>query len=230
MIHLFTKDSTLGLLFGYDLFVNAVMAALVVLSVLSWAIILHKSRLVRRIRHADRAFHERFAQRVPFADLVQQGDPAALGHTVIREGLVAAKRFAPPEAPEKVPVEALPAVQAVVARTIGLQVEQLNARLAVLATVSSIAPLIGLLGTVWGIMVAFLDIKNYGSTNINVVAPGIAEALVTTIAGLVVAIPAVVAYNALAAAIRELVSQQDALGAEFVEELRAKALLAGKAH
>jgi biopolymer transport protein TolQ len=225
MIHIFAKDTTLGLIFGYDLFINAVMATLIVLSVLSWTIILHKWRKLRRVGQADRAFQELFRQRQALNELTAAGDLESLGRAVVQEGLAAAKRFAPASDPAKVPVEALPAVQAAVARTIGAQVEQLNGRLAVLATVSGIAPLIGLLGTVWGIMVAFLDIKTYGSTNINVVAPGIAEALVTTIAGLVVAIPAVVAYNAFAARIRDLAARQDALGTEFVEELRAKALL-----
>ena len=64
-----------------------------------------------------------------------------------------------------------------------------------LATAGSVCPFLGLFGTVWGVMTAFLDISTQGSTNIVVVAPGIAEALITTIAGLAVAIPAMVAYN-----------------------------------
>ena len=68
-------------------------------------------------------------------------------------------------------------------------------RLSVLATAGSVCPFLGLFGTVWGVMTAFLDISTKGSTNIVVVAPGIAEALITTIAGLAVAIPAMVAYN-----------------------------------
>ncbi len=68
-------------------------------------------------------------------------------------------------------------------------------RLPLLATAGSVCPFLGLFGTVWGVMTAFLDINTQGSTNIVVVAPGIAEALITTIAGLAVAIPAMVAYN-----------------------------------
>jgi biopolymer transport protein TolQ len=64
-----------------------------------------------------------------------------------------------------------------------------------LAVISSSAPFMGLLGTVWGIMNAFYDIGNQGSASLAVVAPGIAEALITTIAGLIVAIPAVIFYN-----------------------------------
>ena len=68
-------------------------------------------------------------------------------------------------------------------------------RLPLLATAGSVCPFLGLFGTVWGVMTAFLDISTQGSTNIVVVAPGIAEALITTIAGLAVAIPAMMAYN-----------------------------------
>ena len=68
-------------------------------------------------------------------------------------------------------------------------------RLPLLATAGSVCPFLGLFGTVWGVMTAFLDISTQGSTNIVVVSPGIAEALITTIAGLAVAIPAMVAYN-----------------------------------
>ena len=75
------------------------------------------------------------------------------------------------------------------------QLAKFDQRLPVLATTGSVCPFLGLFGTVWGVMTAFLDISTQGSTNIVVVAPGIAEALITTIAGLAVAIPAMVGYN-----------------------------------
>ena len=75
------------------------------------------------------------------------------------------------------------------------QLARFDQRLPVLATTGSVCPFLGLFGTVWGVMTAFLDISTQGSTNIVVVAPGIAEALITTIAGLAVAIPAMVGYN-----------------------------------
>ena len=75
------------------------------------------------------------------------------------------------------------------------ELAKFDQRLPVLATAGSVCPFLGLFGTVWGVMTAFLDISTQGSTNIVVVAPGIAEALITTIAGLAVAIPAMVGYN-----------------------------------
>lgn len=75
------------------------------------------------------------------------------------------------------------------------QLARLESRLGILASVGSASPFIGLFGTVWGVMRSFLNIGTWGSTSIAVVAPGIAEALIATAAGLAAAIPAVVAYN-----------------------------------
>ena len=89
------------------------------------------------------------------------------------------------------------------------QMEQLRAHMVFLATTGSAAPFIGLLGTVWGIMDAFQGIGESGSAALAVVAPAIAEALVTTAAGLAVAIPAVMAYNFYVSRIRKLTAEMD---------------------
>ena len=93
--------------------------------------------------------------------------------------------------------------------------EKLNKGLTFLATVGSIAPFIGLFGTVWGIKNAFEEIAISQSTNLAVVAPGIAEALVATALGLLAAIPAVVFYNKLLADSEQLTSRYDAFAGEF---------------
>jgi biopolymer transport protein TolQ len=77
------------------------------------------------------------------------------------------------------------------------EMNKLQSGMGILATTAAISPLLGLLGTVWGIMYSFINIGQQGSASIATVAPGIAEALVTTIAGLVVAIPAMVGHNFL---------------------------------
>jgi biopolymer transport protein TolQ len=78
---------------------------------------------------------------------------------------------------------------------ISSRMRTLDSGLSMLAIISSVAPFLGLLGTVWGIMDSFFEIGNQGNASLPVVAPGIAEALITTIVGLVVAIPAVFFYN-----------------------------------
>ncbi|MBI4722991.1 MAG: MotA/TolQ/ExbB proton channel family protein [Candidatus Stahlbacteria bacterium] len=100
----------------------------------------------------------------------------------------------------------------------------LDSQLVLLATIVVISPLLGLLGTVWGILDAFLDIRTYGSAHINIVAPGMAEALITTVVGLCVAIPAVVFYNYLTNRASQLADELDAFANELVEQMRAEIL------
>jgi biopolymer transport protein TolQ len=85
-----------------------------------------------------------------------------------------------------------------------------------LATTASIAPFIGLFGTVWGIMTAFEGIGQTGSTNLGVVAPGISEALIATAAGLAAAIPAVLFYNYLTQRVKIFASEMDDFAMEFL--------------
>lgn len=92
-------------------------------------------------------------------------------------------------------------------RTVAEQGEQLRSYLVFLAITTMVSPFLGLLGTVWGIMIAFLDIAARGSANISVVAPGIADALITTIVGLAVAIPAVAGYNYFSNRIRRIMDK-----------------------
>ena len=93
---------------------------------------------------------------------------------------------------------------------------KLERRIPFLATTASIAPFIGLFGTVWGIMGAFQNIEQTGSTNLGVVAPGIAEALVATAAGLFAAIPAVYFYNLLSQRVKVFASEMDDFAMEFL--------------
>ena len=101
-------------------------------------------------------------------------------------------------------------------RASAVEVNKLERRIPFLATTASIAPFIGLFGTVWGIMSAFQGIGQTGSTNLGVVAPGIAEALVATAAGLFAAIPAVYFYNHLSQRVKVFASEMDDFAMEFL--------------
>ena len=96
---------------------------------------------------------------------------------------------------------------------------EFESQLSFLATVAGIAPFLGLLGTVWGIMEAFLAIGATGATSIGVVAPGVADALLTTLVGLAVAIPAVVGYNLAVRRIRRLDLHMESFASELVERI-----------
>jgi biopolymer transport protein TolQ len=106
-------------------------------------------------------------------------------------------------------------VEKVMDVTITREMEQLDRRLLFLATVGSIAPFVGLFGTVWGIMTSFQAIAVSKSTNLAVVAPGIAEALFATALGLLAAIPAVIFYNKFAADSSRLSQRLETFADEF---------------
>ena len=113
----------------------------------------------------------------------------------------------------------IPGAQARIDRSmdvaIAKEAETLQSGLPVLATVGSTAPFIGLFGTVWGIMTAFIEIAEQQNTNLAVVAPGIAEALMATGLGLLAAIPAVIFYNKLSADSDRILGGYEAFADEF---------------
>jgi biopolymer transport protein TolQ len=106
-------------------------------------------------------------------------------------------------------------IERVMQVTIGREMERLERFMAYLATVGSVAPFVGLFGTVWGIMNSFQAIAAQKNTSLAVVAPGIAEALFATALGLVAAIPAVVAYNKLSTDFGRYAGRLDAFSTEF---------------
>jgi biopolymer transport protein TolQ len=97
-----------------------------------------------------------------------------------------------------------------------VEVNKLELWVSWLATTASIAPFIGLFGTVWGIMSAFLSISQTGTTSLQSVGPGIAEALIATAAGLAAAIPAVLFYNGLTQRVKVFASGMDDFAMEFL--------------
>jgi biopolymer transport protein ExbB/TolQ len=104
-------------------------------------------------------------------------------------------------------------------RTVGEQCVNLESQVSLLGTVVSAAPFVGLLGTVWGVMDAFTGVATAGTASIGALAPGISGALITTVAGLVVAIPSMVGYNYLLTKIRHLTVMMDNFASEFVERV-----------
>jgi len=102
----------------------------------------------------------------------------------------------------------------------------MESRMTWLATIAAIAPFIGLFGTVWGIIDAFHGLGVAGTATLRAVAPGISEALITTAAGLAVAVPAVVGYNQLTARLREFGSRMDDFGRELLNAIENAAMLA----
>jgi biopolymer transport protein TolQ len=178
-----------------------VLVVLAVFSVATWFLIVLKWVQFRRMhRQGDRFFAEmeRAGTLQEAFHAVMKQPPSPYGR-MLREGMNFFTAISPnlkdpgdPAAAKRTQIEVL---QMVFAKEIGAERDLMSRFIPWLATIGSTSPLLGLLGTVLGVMDAFIGISTKGSGNISAVAPGVAEALVTTVAGLAVAIPAVIAYN-----------------------------------
>ena len=178
-----------------DLVVKAVMIGLLLASIWSWAIIFERSRRLRQIDEEAAGFEERFwkAKTLDELQATKGTHPTA---DLFRAGMD--EWQASVEGRSNVDREGVRArLHTVMAASIDRSVSDLSDRLSVLATIGSVAPFVGLFGTVWGIMRAFIAIGATQNTSLAVVAPGIAEALFATAIGLFAAIPAVIGYNRL---------------------------------
>ena len=193
---------------------QAILAILGFLSVGSWAIIGWKLVQVRRAENELKEFLKQFRKARDLEQIQQAGkgkvrSPVqALVTVAVREvqqlrKIISGKHERKGDFDPTVMMR--DSLLMAMERTVSESTANFRRYLTFLATTTSVSPFLGLLGTVWGIMIAFLDIANRGSANISVVAPGIADALITTIAGLAVAIPAVIGYNYLTNRIRRIV-------------------------
>lgn len=126
--------------------------------------------------------------------------------------------------PRKLSPAQLDAVQTAMEREISSQIFVIEERIGMLATSVSLAPFLGLFGTVWGVMIAFCGVASAGSANIQALAPGVAGALLTTVAGLIVAIPSLVGYNYLTYMIRKITVSMDNFSESFMARLKLEQL------
>jgi biopolymer transport protein TolQ len=210
-----------------------VLLTLLALSIVSWTIILYKLWVFRRSRRHSVNFLDVFRRSNKFSEvqavcrslgesplvgLFQAGYAELTAQLRQANALETAETQAPnPKAVANRPtLKSLTAVDRALMRASVVEVNKLEKRLPFLATTASIAPFVGLFGTVVGIIMAFQGIGATGSTNLSVVAPGIADALIATAAGLVAAIPAVVAYNHLSNRVRLFAAEMDDFAMEFL--------------
>jgi biopolymer transport protein TolQ len=178
-----------------DIVVKAVMVMLLAASIWSWAIIIERSRRLRQLNRQVEAFEARFWKAESLDELRTAKGAHPAGDLFVA-GMDEWR--ASTEGRAGVDREGVRSRLAnVMAASIDRSVSDLSDRLNILATIGSVAPFVGLFGTVWGIMRAFVAIGETQSTSLAVVAPGIAEALFATAIGLFAAIPAVIGYNRL---------------------------------
>ena len=204
-----------------DIIVKAVILLLIVCSFWSWAIIFEKVTRYRRVTRQAAAFETMFWSGGSLQQLFESVQQEAthpmsrLFESAMREW----QRFSTGNNPQ-LDTARLEGLQRRITHamdvTLDRELDQLQKYLGFLATVSSTAPFVGLFGTVWGIMNSFQSIAASKDTSLAVVAPGIAEALVATAAGLFAAIPAVCFYNYFTNRVRIYVSLIDDFSLEFL--------------
>ena len=186
-----------------DIVVKVVMVGLLVASVWTWAIIFAQWRKMSRINREDEQFERSFWQSEDIDNFYErkgQSDlPAA---KVLAAGIAEWRRSTAGRTIDKEGTRSRLAMA--MHSAVAAETDRIASRLNILATVGSVAPFVGLFGTVWGIMRSFTDIAGQQNTSLAVVAPGIAEALFATALGLFAAIPAVIAYNRFSYAINRL--------------------------
>ncbi|NOZ93485.1 MAG: hypothetical protein GXP47_01945 [Acidobacteria bacterium] len=190
---------------------KVVLGILLLFSLGSWSVILAKWRELGTARKSSEGFLRRFRKATRLNEVAEvagkyKSSPLATvfqaGYAELGAQIRVSQRRGSPEEGQR--IRSVEGVQRAMQRAIGAERERLTRALPFLATTASATPFIGLFGTVWGIMNTFRAIGATGSTSILTVAPGIAEALVNTAAGLVAAIPALIAYNHLLGKIRHL--------------------------
>ena len=199
-----------------------VLLLLVLFSVYSWGIALHKLWLFPRIERQTWSFLDVFRRSTKFSEVNSACRSLKLtplaglfqaGYTELNTQLRQGNGGAAGDRPT---LRSLEAVDRALQRAAVVEANKLEHRVHVLATTASITPFIGLFGTVVGIVTAFQGIAGTGSTSLTVVAPGIAEALIATAAGLGAAIPAVYFYNHLTNKVRLYLSMMDDFSLEFL--------------
>ncbi|MCM0033632.1 protein TolQ [Sandarakinorhabdus limnophila] len=213
--------SPFALFMQADIVVKAVMFGLLLASVWSWAIILERSRRLSRLNGEAAKFEDWFWKA---KDLDSLYEPASRAdHPSARAflaGMNEWRRTLAGKTGRSIDREGLRSrLASATGVAIGRDIDELSDRLNALATIGSVAPFVGLFGTVWGIMRSFASIAASQNTSLAVVAPGIAEALFATAIGLFAAIPAVIGYNRLLHRVNRLEARLNAFSEEYLNLL-----------
>ena len=218
--------SVLDMILGASPPTHIVLGVLFLSSVLSLWVIIAKVRLFRRVRQDGDAFVAHLESVTNLGDAytaVRQMEDSpytrlfrgGLGFfDELRPGALSGVSQTP-----GLSLTQLEALRMVIDKVEAEEIDDLSRGLNWLAVIGSVSPLLGLMGTVIGIMNTFIGITRYGSANISAVAPGVAEALITTVAGLAVAIPSVIAYNHFASRLNLILGEFEGFASEFIGTL-----------
>jgi len=210
-----------------------IILILFIASITSWTIMIDKKIHLSRLIKSSKRFKEKFRRTSNilsiYNDVKKNIDP--LGDLYLKAAAELISFYDIPEEdaskygtkyfpPQKLTSAQIETIRSVLEQTVSDKIIELEGKMGLLATAVSVSPLLGLFGTVWGIMMAFISMAIRGKADIAGMAPGISGALLTTVAGLLVAIPSVIGYNFLSNNISELTVHMDNFVEEFISKIK----------
>jgi biopolymer transport protein TolQ len=208
--------SIFQLVLNASLVVKLVMAGLLLMSLASWAVIFGKLFALKGVAKSNEQFERDFWSGKSLNDLYESAGRGRNGSPLERIFAVGMREFLKlREKRVADPGALLDGARRAMRASYQRELDTIESHLSFLATVGSVSPYIGLFGTVWGIMHAFVGLSNLQQVTLATVAPGIAEALVATAIGLFAAIPAVIAYNRFARQIDRIAITHETFIEEF---------------
>jgi biopolymer transport protein ExbB/TolQ len=205
---------------------KATVIVLLVLSLFSWTIILTKFRQLRIARKAAKKFFDAYASTRDPLDIKKRGElfDGAPAYALYERGAEELayqleKNPVTVKGERRISTSSFEAVKVVLEEAAAAQAMALEKGMIVLSTAVAGGPFIGLLGTVWGVMSTFAGIAESNSASLTAMAPGVAAALVATVTGLLVAIPAMFAYNFMVTSIRHITQELDGFASRYANQI-----------
>ena len=214
-----------------DLMGQGIVIGLTLLSIVTWTLMMEKGIGLKRAYKGSRSFLEEFRRKKNVMSLRTRAedDPSPVAR-VYESGFARLAQFNGDETGMNIthsrpltPVE-IDVVRSTMEETVADQIVKLEDKVIVLMTAVSISPFMGLFGTVWGIMLAFTEMAMAGKPDIKTLAPGVSGALLTTVLGLLVAIPSLIGYNWITFYIKQVTVYMDNQVEEFTNKLKLVAV------
>ncbi|WP_063657029.1 Tol-Pal system protein TolQ [Candidatus Arsenophonus triatominarum] len=225
-----TDMNILDLFLKASFLVQLIMLILIGFSIASWAIVIQRSKILNTATRETEAFEDRFWSGIELSRLYKEcqarRDALTGSEQIFYSGFKEFARLR--QANLHTPEAAMNGASRAMRISMNRELESLESHIPFLGTVGSISPYIGLFGTVWGIMHAFIALGSVKQATLQMVAPGIAEALIATAIGLFAAIPAVMAYNRLNQRVNKLDQSYDNFMEEFLAILHRQAFASEK--
>ncbi|MDR0931873.1 MAG: MotA/TolQ/ExbB proton channel family protein [Victivallales bacterium] len=238
-----TLAATPGVYYAFensDMVGKSIVVLLLVISTFTWSVMIEKGISLYRAKKLSSLFIERFKANTKsitnaqmLREAVNNASPAA---QIYNQGVEKLLEFYESDSatfgrttgvancPTRLSEAQYNAIEAVLISEESWQEVELETRVGFLATMVSVSPFLGLFGTVWGVMLAFCGIAAAGKSDFSALAPGVAGALLTTVAGLIVAIPSLIGYNLLTSTIRNITTQLDNFSDEFMARIKLEQL------